>query len=1008
MTNIPIFKTIKKENNNLSKVYFSCFSEDFNKYFKTISDEILSIQDCNIYYLENRDYYPNNEEEKEDYFSYLKDINLFVFPITFKYLMEDSLSKNIDFKFAKKNKYPILPILVESGLTDLFNQRFGNIQTLDIYDNKEGIDTFTLKLNKYLNTVLVSREKVEKIRKAFNTYIFLSYRKKDRKYAQEIMTLLHRNNFMRDVAIWYDENLTPGRDFNDEILDIMKKSNIVSFVVTPNINEKDNYVLTVEYPAAVNNNKPILPIESLHTDKEVLHNYFKNFPDVINKNNTNELTDKLKELILINDYKENNDPEHLFYIGLAYLNAIDVERDTKKAIKIIETSALQNYIPAIKCLVDIYEDGIGVLVNYKECIRWQKIYVDILNGLSVNDEILLESKSSLATLYANDGQYDEAFALNQDCYEVRLKTLGEHHPDTLNSLNSLAASYLHLGNYEKALELNKKCYESCLKAYGENHPDTLDSLNNMASNYYELGNYEKAIELNQKCYEARCKMLGENNPSTLITLDNLAISYSDFGNFEKAIELDRACYEARLKTLGEHHPDTIRSLNNLAFCYSKIRNFDKALQLFQNSYDISSKILGADHPDSLRSLNNLAYTYSSLRYYGKAIEIDQMCYKARLKIFGENHPDTLTSLNNLASCYSDIGNDIKASELYQKCYETSLIVFGEEHPNTLRTLGNLAYIYSNLGNYNKAIEIDQKCYEISLRVFGAYHPDTLRLLNNLAFHYSNLDNNKKTIELSQKCYETSCKIYGENHPDTLGYLNNLAFCYSNIGNNDKANELFLKCYEARIRVLGENHPDTIMSLGNLAASYSLLGDYKTTKETKTERHNITNIFDITDLKINSNPIISSYDHVSMDRYNKSIELYKKCYQQCINVFGRKNRITLNTLLDLSVAYCKAHQYLLAIETGEKCYKELILTPEKDNLDVFSLLYNLSSAYFNIDNFIKAKDRAEICYNLSINKKNNKEEMLQIIGMLININSRLNDIKEVKRLTKLYSNMSNSY
>ena len=38
-----------------------------------------------------------------------------------------------------------------------------------------------------------------------------------RRYAQELMRLIHKNEFCRDIAIWYDEYLTPGEDFNQEI-----------------------------------------------------------------------------------------------------------------------------------------------------------------------------------------------------------------------------------------------------------------------------------------------------------------------------------------------------------------------------------------------------------------------------------------------------------------------------------------------------------------------------------------------------------------------------------------------------------------------------------------------------------------------------------------------------------------------------------------------------------------------------------------------------------------------
>ena len=116
-------------------------------------------------------------------------------------------------------------------------------------------------LETYIKSVLVSSELAEKVRAAFDAYIFLSYRKKDRRKAQELMRLIHRNPLCRDIAIWYDEFLTPGEDFNQAIGKMLQKSDLFAPVVTPNLVNEINYVMTTEYPAARKQGKPVLPVE---------------------------------------------------------------------------------------------------------------------------------------------------------------------------------------------------------------------------------------------------------------------------------------------------------------------------------------------------------------------------------------------------------------------------------------------------------------------------------------------------------------------------------------------------------------------------------------------------------------------------------------------------------------------------------------------------------------------------------------------------------------------------
>ena len=134
----------------------------------------------------------------------------------------------------------------EGGLDDVFNKKFGDLQYLDKFNTDPTSIPYEEKLTKYLESVIVGDELAKKVRAAFDAYIFLSYRKKDRKYAQELMKLIHSNPLCRDIAIWYDEFLTPGEDYNRNIENALSKSKMFILVVTPCLLEESNYVMRVE------------------------------------------------------------------------------------------------------------------------------------------------------------------------------------------------------------------------------------------------------------------------------------------------------------------------------------------------------------------------------------------------------------------------------------------------------------------------------------------------------------------------------------------------------------------------------------------------------------------------------------------------------------------------------------------------------------------------------------------------------------------------------------------
>lgn len=788
------FVSYKKEDTLLQNVYISCIRKDYNRYFKVIAEKILAVQNCNIYYLDNNDICPSNSEEIEDYKADLKSFDLFIFLISPEFLNNKNIFLDIDVMFARENNFPILPIFVEYVIPDVYSIKFGTLQALDINSIEIDENSFDNKFKKYIKSVFVSDENVIKIRDAFNAYIFLSYRKKDKKHAQEIMSLIHKNNFMRDVAIWYDENLTPGRDFNDEIKAIMEKSDIISFIITPNIMEKDNYVLTVEYPEAINSNKVILPIETVDTNKEMLNQRFRKLPSIINKNNEDELSNRLKELMLKEGFVENNDPEHLYFIGLAYLNAIDVERNPVKAIELLKESASQKYIPAIKELIDIYENGKGVLVNYQECIKWQSI----LSKMCDDKEEKLDSMIDLAYFYSLDGQIELAKTFNEKCYEMSIEVFGIDSLYTLTSLNNLALSYYDFGDYEKSLLLSQECYEHGSKLFGDNHQLVLTSLGNIASIYADLGNYEKSKELNQKCYEIKCSIFGQNHPATLHTLLNLANSYFCLRDYEKSKELNQKCFENSTILLGENHPDTLDSLNNLASCYSRFHNYEKSNELYQKCYKKLSIVLGDNHPKTLTALFNLAESYSDLSNYERSNMLHHKCYEARLRILGENHLDTIASLEDLAISYDRLRNYEKSYELNQILYSLKIKNLGENHPSTLITLNNLADDYFSLGNYSKSIELYEKCFKKCLKILGERNQITLNTMCHLMTVYLENSLYSKAVEIGEKYYKIFFMLYSKNHPDASSFLNNLSYAHYYSGNYSKANELAKKCYDLNI------------------------------------------------------------------------------------------------------------------------------------------------------------------------------------------------------------------
>ena len=407
----------------IPKVYFCCHPEDFKIYFESISNEILAKQNCSIWYHGDK-----SVDYTDEFYDDLGQMQLFVIPVTSRFLQNSNAVLEKEFLFAVEHHIPILPLMQESGLDKRFNSVCGNIQYLDKYNTDSTCIEYDDKLGKFLSSVLVGDELAEKIRSAFDAYVFLSYRKKDRRYAQELMRLIHKNEFCRDIAIWYDEFLVPGEDFNSAIRDALQRSDLFVLTVTPNLVNEDNYIMKVEYPMARQENKPVLPCEMAETDRDALSQKYSGIPECRDGRDGIALSEGLMEHFRSIAIRENDsDPEHLFFIGLAYLNGIDVEVDRKRALELITCAAEKGLSEAVEKLVSMYSTGDGVRRDIGTALEWRKKLLEITQAEYGNTH-------DFNTAYA----YIRAeFELANACYEMNLYEEAKEYANALNTSCSI-------------------------------------------------------------------------------------------------------------------------------------------------------------------------------------------------------------------------------------------------------------------------------------------------------------------------------------------------------------------------------------------------------------------------------------------------------------------------------------------------------------------------------------------------------------------------------------------
>lgn len=376
--------------NGKPRVFFCSTEEDYRLYFDEIVQYIRDTIDCAVYYL---DYSADKENEitYEELFDLLKEMQLVIVPVTSNFLhtSNDAKDKVIPYLDGKKRIIPIILEDREGVPTNDFKEVFGKRQFLDKTEKRDqSADTqepFEVKFKRVLKEALIEDELAEEVRAAFDAHIFLSYRKKDRKYAQELMRLIHSDSVCENIAIWYDEFLVPGENYEASIMSAISKCDGFVFSVTNSFTEKDNYVMKHEYPDALKTGNPMIPVNMQNTDENELAAHFDGIEKKLIKFDDKDkvcyvTADSIKNMV--HDVKSGN-PRHAFLLGLAYLDGIDVEVNEEKGEELLEKAANEGVPEAMEKLAQIYYD---VKFDIYKAIEWQNKAVDEYKALLEKDD----------------------------------------------------------------------------------------------------------------------------------------------------------------------------------------------------------------------------------------------------------------------------------------------------------------------------------------------------------------------------------------------------------------------------------------------------------------------------------------------------------------------------------------------------------------------------------------------------------------------------------------------
>ncbi len=713
------------------KVYFSCHPDEFEKVFPVISEDLLRHANCAVWFdAEYAGEYGTDLREPQEIpetepGDVLKEMQLAVFAVTSRFLHEGCRAREQELPLALKLHIPVLPIALENGLEYDFNKICAEIQVVSRYVTDSTATPYEEVLQTFLDSVLVGNELAERVREAFDAYVFLSYRKKDRRHAQRLMRLIHENPQFRDIAIWYDEYLVPGEGFNEAIKAAFENSSLFAMAVTPHLEEEGNYVMQVEYPMARDREKKesgfkIVSVEMYDPDESPEgrkwridssklkgHEEFR-YREITDLKDEHRVPERNQAFIdaLERIAKKENDgsPRHRFFIGLAYLNGIDVEVDFDRALGLIRGAAEDEKpcIEATEKLAQMYQHGEGVEADRGEALRWQRRVVSQYKSAYDENHDPDEHKGygtayfkalrKLSDMLREGGDIRAAIEIADEALSFSEKLeeevgIREQERDRAVMLNRLGSLYRDLGKTREMIS----CYEKAAAIYERLvfEIGTKRARRDLSVSYERLGDisrvegdlqeadsyYEKALRIRQELSEtSNAPELRRDLSAVLTKLGNVRKSGKDYAGagtyYEKALAMDKVL-AAEVKTpqayddlgvslvkIGDIRKAEDR-MEEAAACY------ERACDIFRVNMEETGSRLYRDHfaagcEKHASVKKKLGKTENASELYREAVAVREQLYEAE---------ETASSAHALAASYYNAASFFRDREMMKKAYE---------------------------------------------------------------------------------------------------------------------------------------------------------------------------------------------------------------------------------------------------------------------------------------------------------------------------------------------------
>jgi eukaryotic-like serine/threonine-protein kinase len=423
-------------------------------------------------------------------------------------------------------------------------------------------------------------------------------------------------------------------------------------------------------------------------------------------------------------------------------------------------------------------------------------------------------RTTLGNIYYGLGRQKEALELYQRAYELRAKSLGEEHRDTLLARGGVGKVQGDLQQLADAESTIRATLTALQRSLGDDAKETLDAKALLATQMYYQGKYDECETITRDVLERRQRVLGADHADTLMSMNSLGRYLMLRGKYADAVKVLREVVATQRRAADSSVGGT---LTNLGVALNRQKDYAAAEPILREALELNRRTKGEDHPSTVGSINNLASMLMEMNKLAEAEPLARESLEKCRRIYGSEYAETLKAMNVMGQVLFRQNKFNETEPYYREALTTGRRVLGEEHPDTIIWIANMGFLLDRLGRSDEAEPYHREALDKNRRQLGETHPYTITMTKRLVDMLRQRNKPADAEVIVRAALKNVRRIEGEDHAETLGLIGLLGSVLREQGKLTEAETYFQQSIEKNRRAHGDDHADTLTAIMRMAS-----------------------------------------------------------------------------------------------------------------------------------------------------------------------------------------------